>query len=96
MQDKDISTESVSDSAPSDSGLRAKNLERVIFFIDGFNFFHSLKSVKEENEKNLYWLDLSKLCQNNIDEKNQKIEQIHYFTSKRPRLKTKKMIIKKC
>ena len=53
-------------------------MEKVIFFIDGFNLYHAL-----DDNKKFYrykWLDLSSLVQKFIT-KNDKIEEIYYFTA---------------
>jgi len=51
--------------------------DRVIFFIDGFNVYHSLLDLGNIKYK---WIDYSKLAQCYIRE-NEEIKDIYYFTS---------------
>ncbi len=50
---------------------------RIIFFIDGFNVYHSLLDLGNVKYK---WIDYSKLAQCYIKE-NEEIKDIYYFTS---------------
>lgn len=51
--------------------------QRVIFYIDGFNFYYGLK---HKNWKRYYWLDLVIFCEKFL--KNyQVLEQVNYFTA---------------
>jgi uncharacterized LabA/DUF88 family protein len=52
-------------------------MEKVIFFIDGFNLYHALDNKRFYRYK---WLDLSALAQKFISKKD-KIEDIYYFTA---------------
>ena len=52
-------------------------MEKVIFFIDGFNLYHALANKRFYRYK---WLDLSGLAKKFIT-KNDKIEDIYYFTA---------------
>ena len=52
-------------------------MEKVIFFIDGFNLYHALANERFYRYK---WLDLSGLAKKFIT-KNDKIEDIYYFTA---------------
>jgi uncharacterized LabA/DUF88 family protein len=51
---------------------------RVVFFIDGFNLYHAVKSL---NAEHLKWLDLRCLCQNFAPTPQFNIENIYYFTA---------------
>lgn len=50
---------------------------RVIVFIDGFNFYHSLENLKCNKYK---WIDYSKLATFYLNE-GESIEKIYYFTA---------------
>ena len=51
-------------------------MQRVSFFIDGFNLYHSLKQNARQNR----WLDLYALCSVFL-KPEEKIEKIYYFTA---------------
>lgn len=53
-------------------------MERILFLIDGFNLYHSIKYNK--NHHKYRWLNLEKMCQCFIT-KNKKIINIFYFTA---------------
>lgn len=53
-------------------------MERVIFFIDGFNLYHAIKAL---NANHLKWLDLHKLCLNFAPTSQFTIESIYYFSA---------------
>ena len=53
-------------------------MARVIFFIDGFNLYHAIKSLQANHLK---WLDLKTLCQNFAPSPQFTIENIHYFSA---------------
>jgi uncharacterized LabA/DUF88 family protein len=51
--------------------------KRVIFYIDGFNFYFGLKSKKWQK---YYWIDIVKFCKSFL--KNyQQLEAVYYFTA---------------
>ena len=52
-------------------------MDKVIFFVDGFNLYHALDNKRFYRYK---WLDLSSLAQKFITKKD-KIEEIYYFTA---------------
>ena len=52
-------------------------MEKVIFFIDGFNLYHALNNKRFYRYK---WLDLLSLAEKFISKKD-KIEDIYYFTA---------------
>ncbi len=51
---------------------------RVIFFIDGFNLYHAVKSLRANHLK---WLDLKTLCQNFAPSPQFTTENIYYFSA---------------
>jgi len=55
-------------------------MEKVIFFIDGFNLYHSFANKRFNKYK---WIDLSELAKNFITKKEH-IEEIYYFTALTP------------
>ena len=60
-------------------------MERVVFYVDGFNFFHGLKKNKKSDSdwQKCYWIDFVKLFQQFIGE-NQSLEKVYYFTAPPP------------
>lgn len=56
--------------------LSAKK-QRIIFYIDGFNFYFGLKS---RNWKKYYWLDLVKFCEQFI-RPHQELIRVNYFSA---------------
>jgi len=56
-------------------------MEKSIFFIDGFNLYHSIANERRFNKYK--WIDLSKLAKNFITKKEH-IEEIYYFTALTP------------
>lgn len=57
-------------------------MERVTFYIDGFNFYYGLKTQKDIMPQwgQSYWIDLIKLCSQFLGP-NQAIEKVIYFTA---------------
>ena len=57
-------------------------MERVIFFVDGFNFYHGLKKKMRQDAdwKQFYWIDFVKLFQQ-FTGVNQFLENVYYFTA---------------
>ena len=57
-------------------------MERINFYVDGFNLYHGLKQTKEIDGdwKKFYWLDYVKLFQHFIGE-NQVLQKVYYFTA---------------
>lgn len=55
--------------------------DRVFFFVDGFNVYHSLTSSK--TLRNLKWLDLPKLCQSLLN-RTQSYAGMQFFTAIHP------------
>lgn len=58
--------------------------KKVVFYFDGFNFYHGLKDYTLINSewKNYYWLDFVKFCSQFVFEHdNQKLHKVKYFTA---------------
>lgn len=57
-------------------------MERVTFYIDGFNFYYGLKTEKSISPEwgNSYWIDIVKLCSQFLGP-NQQLERVIYFTA---------------
>ena len=57
-------------------------MERVSFYVDGFNLFYGLRRLKKEDAdwQKCYWIDFVKLFQNFIGE-NQVLQKVYYFTA---------------
>ena len=57
-------------------------MERVNFYVDGFNFYYGLKRLKETDSdwKKFYWMDFVKLFEHFIGEK-QVLQKVYYFTA---------------
>lgn len=53
-------------------------MDRVRFYIDGFNFYHA---VDELGENHLKWVDLWKLASLFVDKSRQQLDGVHYFTA---------------
>jgi len=51
--------------------------QRVIFYIDGFNFYFGIKSKKW---KQFYWLDMVNFCQSFL-KKHQELIEVNYFSA---------------
>jgi uncharacterized LabA/DUF88 family protein len=51
--------------------------QRIIYYIDGFNFYFGLKS---KNWKKYYWLDLVKFCEQFI-RPHQELVRVNYFSA---------------
>lgn len=51
--------------------------QRIIYYIDGFNFYFGLKS---KNWKKYYWLDLVKFCEQFI-RPHQELVKVNYFSA---------------
>jgi uncharacterized LabA/DUF88 family protein len=60
-------------------------MERVNFYIDGFNFYYGLKNMKniDHDWLKFYWLDYVKFFQNFIGE-NQVLQNVIYFAASPP------------
>ena len=57
---------------------------RVWFFIDGFNFYHSVQeALKDRPQKRLMWLNLKKLCEQHLHVigRQATLAGVDYFTA---------------
>ena len=57
-------------------------VQRVTFYIDGFNFYYGLRRTKRNEPQwaDYYWIDMVKLCQGFLGE-GQEVEKVIYFTA---------------
>ena len=57
-------------------------MNRVTFYIDGFNFYYGLKRAKTKDPKwkQFYWIDIVKLCSQFLGH-DQTLEKVIYFTA---------------
>lgn len=57
-------------------------MNRVTFYIDGFNFYYGLKRAKTKDPKwkQFYWIDIVKLCSQFLGP-DQTLEKVIYFTA---------------
>ena len=60
-------------------------MKRLMFFVDGFNLYHSLQKAppfirNKKHYQKYKWLDIRKLCERFL-EKDEKIVAIKYFTA---------------
>lgn len=58
--------------------------KKVIFYFDGFNFYHGFKSYTsiKSDWKDYYWLDFGKFCSQFVFEHdNQVLQKVKYFTA---------------
>ena len=57
--------------------------QKVTFFIDGFNIYHSIKDIQRDRKKNCRWLDLYSLCKSYLIGfgKSSKLERVFYFSA---------------
>lgn len=65
---------------------------RVVFFVDGFNLYHSVKEAERQMvETQLKWLDLTALCTSYLHQigGGAELAEIHYFTAYAEHLKDK-------
>jgi len=60
-------------------------MEKVIFYIDGFNFYHGLKkNIRSDSDwQKCYWIDFISLFQQFVGA-NQILEKVLYFTAPPP------------
>lgn len=56
---------------------------RKMFFIDGFNLYHSIERVARTDIKfkDCKWLDLQSMCNKYIDKSKEELSKIKYFTA---------------
>lgn len=62
--------------------FRNMDKKRVIFYIDGFNFYYGIKRSSKINPQwgNAYWIDLVKLCEG-FAAPDEIVEKVVYFTA---------------
>jgi uncharacterized LabA/DUF88 family protein len=53
-------------------------MKRAMFYVDGFNLYHSIKDLRDEKLK---WLSLAQIAQSLIPKKDEKIVGIKYFSA---------------
>jgi hypothetical protein len=58
----------------------AQNKQRIIVYVDGFNFYYGLKSL---NWKRYYWLDIVKLFETFM-RPDQELVAVKYFSARPP------------
>ena len=54
--------------------------KRVIFYIDGFNFYYGIKNAGS-TWKRFYWIDIVKFCKSFLKE-DEELECVKYFTAR--------------
>ncbi|OQB30267.1 MAG: NYN domain protein [Bacteroidetes bacterium ADurb.Bin174] len=57
--------------------MTSKRKQKVIAYIDGFNFYYGLK---DRNWKKFYWLDIVKFIEKNL-RSHQELLEVHYFSA---------------
>ena len=57
-------------------------MQRIFFYIDGFNFYFGIRRARKINSEwgKCYWIDMVKLCESFLGE-NQCLEKVVYFTA---------------
>ena len=57
-------------------------MNRVTFYIDGFNFYYGLATACKQNSvwKKFYWIDMVKLCNSFLSD-GQELSKVIYFTA---------------
>lgn len=55
--------------------------KRVYCFIDGFNLFHAIDSLKPNHGNHLKWLDLRSLASAFVQNKKEKLLEVFYFSA---------------
>jgi len=69
------------------SGLRSRGffilMNRVIYLVDGFNLYHSIKDIQLDFGVCLKWLDIYALCKSylHLSGKAAQLERVYYFTA---------------
>ncbi|MCX6250127.1 MAG: hypothetical protein NTX61_05175 [Bacteroidetes bacterium] len=58
-------------------------MTKAIYFIDGFNLYHSIVSIQNNTGEYLKWLDINSLCKAYLPALGQKVELvgINYFSA---------------
>ena len=60
--------------------------DRVTCFIDGFNLYHAIDSMREQHLK---WVDLWSLSETFIKRRSQSLQEVYYFSAYAPWLPEK-------
>lgn len=64
--------------------VKTTSKQRAVFFIDGFNLYHSLKEAEKQLPKTqIKWLDLPGLCEGYLHQigGGAQLASVHYFTA---------------
>lgn len=58
-------------------------MDKTIFLIDGFNFYHSVRDLKEDTGHSTKWFDIAALCKSYLYlfGKEARLETIYYFSA---------------
>ena len=58
-------------------------MKRINFYVDGYNFYYGLRSLKETDRtwKKFYWLDIVKLFEQFINNQSQQLQKVYYFSA---------------
>lgn len=62
-------------------------MNRVIFLVDGFNLYHSVKKAERELQASTKWLDIRRMCESYLHLIGQavgdrtKLERVYYFSA---------------
>jgi uncharacterized LabA/DUF88 family protein len=70
-------------------GFFFEHMKRVIFYVDGFNFYYGLKEMTKHSPdwRKFYWIDIVKLFSTFLEE-DEELVAVNYFTA-RPKNKGK-------
>jgi uncharacterized LabA/DUF88 family protein len=57
--------------------------DRVVFLVDDFNLYHSIREIKKETQFNTRWLDIYSLCKSYLHQfgKTSSLETVFYFSA---------------
>lgn len=72
--------------------VESSSKPRVVFFVDGFNLYHSVKEAERQlPDKQLKWLDIPSLCASYLHQVGggAELSEVHYFTAYAEHLKDK-------
>lgn len=73
----------ISNAPPQGYVPRGFFMKRAIFFIDGFNLYHSIRSIQDATGQNLKWLNIKALCYSYLPTLGSDvvINSINYFSA---------------
>lgn len=59
--------------------------QRVIVYVDGYNFYHGLKEVAKQDKswKKFYWLDMVAFFEKMVSSANRELVRVNYFSALR-------------